>query len=444
MTLINRLLARLFPDSLLGRAVMIVITPLILVQVISAFVFYDNHWDALSRRLAQVLAGDITAVRLLYEKFPEDDQREWVERWAQRSMNLKVFYTPDEVLAPDALAEKDPVLDRDVRQTLERRIGRPAVIDTTSNADLVIIDVQLADGVLHVRAPRKRLFSTTIYVFVMWMTGSSLLLFGVAMIFLRQQVYAVRRLAKAADAFGKGQDAPDITPEGAREVRQAAEAFNAMRERITRQIEQRTTMLSGVSHDLRTPLTRMRLELEMLARADKDLVAGLREDLDEMEGMLNGYLAFARGEGGEKPEPVNLVDLTRTLVGRFERGGAQVDFHAEQPSLFVAIRPLSFERAISNLIANALRYGTHIAVTVGRRDDGVRVVVDDDGPGIPAEQRETVFRPFYRMEPSRNVQTGGVGLGLSIARDVARAHGGDIELRDSPLGGLRAILRLPE
>jgi two-component system osmolarity sensor histidine kinase EnvZ len=298
----------------------------------------------------------------------------------------------------------------------------------------------MTDSVLHLIISRKRLFSSTTYVFVIWMVGTSLILFGVATIFMRNQVKPIRRLAVAADNFGKGRDVTQFKPEGAREVRQAASAFLAMRERISRQISQRTDMLAGVSHDLRTPLTRMKLQLAMIKQTDG--AKELSSDVDEMEHMLEGYLAFARGEGTETPRSSDVSTVLNEVVTQAHRKSKAVDLHTEG-ELIVPLRPQAFKRCMTNLIDNAIRYANHVTVRAGTRGNAIEITVDDDGPGIPEDQREDVFKSFYRIDNSRNPETGGVGLGLTIARDVIRSHGGDITLSDSPLSGLRARVRLP-
>jgi len=289
--------------------------------------------------------------------------------------------------------------------------------------------------------PKKRLFTPTTYIFMMWMVGSSLVLMGVAVLFMRNQVRSLKRLADAVDDFGKGRDVPHFKLEGATEVRQTGAAFLKMRERIQRQITQRTEMLAGVSHDLRTPLTRMRLALELQKNDAKS--AELKSDLATMERMLRGYIDFARGEGAEETRPSDLSVLVNDAVNALGRAGAPV-LLALPGSCLLPLRPDAMRRCIGNLIANARRYGKHVWVTVVEGRNAVEVLVDDDGPGIPPAERENVFRPFFRLEPSRNPETGGTGLGLAIARDVARGHGGDILLEDSPQGGLRARLRLPK
>jgi two-component system osmolarity sensor histidine kinase EnvZ len=316
-----------------------------------------------------------------------------------------------------------------------------------------VIRVQLPEGVLHVEAPRKRLFTATLYLFVIWLVGSALLLSAVAVLFMKNQVRAVRRIADAAENFGLGRDTGAIKPEGATEARQAAAAFNQMRERIRRFVTQRTDMLAGISHDLRTPLTRMRLALAMLPRApeiEEDLAA-LTQDVEEMERMVAAYLAFARGEGTEQAAPADLVELVRDVAANARRAGAAVEVEAPGGALVMPLRSDAVRRCLGNLLDNARRHARRIAVAVdavpraaalgGPGGPGgalwAQVTVDDDGPGIPAPERETAFRPF------RSGASGGTGLGLAIARDIVRAHGGDIMLEESPLGGLRARLRLP-
>ena len=267
-----------------------------------------------------------------------------------------------------------------------------------------------------------------------------MILFGVATVFMRNQVKPIRRLALAADSFGKGRDVPLFKPEGAKEVRQAASAFLAMRERMVRQISQRTEMLAGVSHDLRTPLTRMKLQLALLG--DAEGVDELKEDVAEMEYMLDGYLAFARGEGTETPRSEDLATILGGVVAQARRKGGMVELHTDG-NLTVPLRPDAFKRSMTNLIDNAMRYGDHVSVHAGRLGEAIEITIDDDGPGIPEDKREEVFKPFYRLEGSRNPSTGGVGLGLTLARDAIRGHGGDISLGDSPDGGLRVRLRLP-
>lgn len=431
---------RVLPQGLLGRSLLIIVTPLIVVQLVSTYIFYASHWDTVARRLANGLAGDVGAVIESLRAFPGPDARLRILGIAANKMDLDMRFQTGGILPNTTPEPPASIMENALRQALTDRVQRPFLIDARSFEREVAVTVQLSDGLLEVYVPRKRLFSSTTYIFLLWMVGTSLLLLGIATIFMRNQVRSVRKLAVAADAFGKGRDVPTFKPEGAAEVRQAAQAFNLMRDRIKRQIQQRTEMLAGVSHDLRTPLTRMKLQLAMLGECDGR--AELEEDVAEMEQMVEGYLAFARGEGGEASVPADLAQLVTEVVARFRREGRELDLHVEG-GLAMPLKPRAMGRAVSNLIGNALRYGGHVWVRVGKRPDAAEVIIDDDGPGIPAESRDQVFRPFFRLERSRNLATGGVGLGLTIARDIVRGHGGEVLLEDSPLGGLRARIRLP-
>ncbi|MFQ6016794.1 MAG: ATP-binding protein [Kiloniellaceae bacterium] len=438
------LVKRILPRTLLGRSLLIIVSPLVLLQVISTWVFYDRHYDTITKRLAQGLAGDIGTVIQVMIRNPGSVERLQVFRLADRSMRLKLTFIEDGRL-PDRTPTESlniftNVLDHKLTLALNEHVGRPFLIDTRSREDEVEIQVQLADGVLRALVPRERLFSSTTYIFIMWMVGSSIVLFAVAVLFMRNQVKPIRRLAHAAESFGKGRDVTDFKPEGATEVRQAAAAFLQMRDRIKRQIDQRTEILAGVSHDLRTPLTRMKLQLAMLrATPEAD---SLESDVTEMERMVEGYLAFARGEGSEPPRPTEVSALLRDVVAQMKRDGGVIDLHVEQ-AITVPLRRETMRRCLTNLIANAQRHGEHVSLSAGQRGRMIEITIDDDGPGIPAAQREDVFKPFFRLEGSRNPETGGVGLGLTIARDVVRNHGGDLTLEEAPGGGLRARLRLP-
>ncbi len=434
------------PPTLMARAGLAIVVPLILVQVISTYIFYDNHMYTVSRRMAAGLAGDVASVAALLRDLPDEDLQAKVIENAKRTMELTVRIEDGRSLnGANVVATADDADDA-LEEMLWDNLHQPFKVDMAAyrTAKQVSIYVQMPDGLLHVLAPRSRIFTSTTYVFVIWMTGSSILLFGVAAVFLGGQVQAVRRLAQAADEFGKGRDVQDFAPEGAFEVRQVAKAFNIMRARIRRQLAQRTEMLAGVSHDLRTPLTRMKLQLAMFNSAPSDDIAALKDDLTEMERMLDGYLAFARGEGSEDTAPTDLADLLDIVVSRFKREGRDVALHlGEHLPKDLKLKPLAFERALGNLISNAVRHGTHVDVRAERVDRMIDVHIDDNGPGIPAEKREEVFRAFHRLDPSRNTKTGGIGLGLTVARDIVRGMGGDIVLGESPRGGLRATLRVP-
>jgi len=427
------------PKTLLGRSLLIIVMPLVLLQLVSGVIFYETHWDTIALRLARSVAGDIGGVIDLISDKPDAKSKTQVFTIAADKFNLNMEFRAGALMSPGNKG-KNGLMEKMLTHAMNDYVQKPFTIDTISKKRYVIIEVQLLSGVLITIAPKKRLFSSTAIVFVLWMVGTSLILFTIAMFFMRNQVRPIRRLAIAAENFGKGRDVSSFKPEGASEVRQAATAFLAMRDRITRQIRQRTDMLAGVSHDLRTPLTRMRLEIEMLN--DATGAKHLKTDITEMEHMLEGYLAFARGEGTEQPRQTDLTSIVDGVVAQARRNGGEIDYHSED-SFELPLRQNAFKRSIANLIDNASRFAEHISIRIGLRDDAIEIIIDDDGPGISEEHRDDVFKPFFRIEGSRNQGTGGIGLGMTIARDVIRSHGGELQLSTSPIGGLRVLIRLP-
>ena len=427
---------RMLPRGLLGRSLLIVLVPLVALQAVAFTFFYGSHLDIVSRRLSASIAGEVAQTIDLLERHPTEQA--WILRSAFRHFEIPMRLVPDAALDADRHVNQLGPMDDDLAAALQARVGRPFVMDWATDARAVLVRVQLADAVLEIEAPRKRLYASTIYLFVLWVVGSALVLFGVAALFLRNQVRAIRRLAEAAESFGMGRDRGLIKPEGATEVRQAAAAFNRMQERILRFLSQRTEMLAGVSHDLRTPLTRLRLALAVLPAhpEQREDVADMTADVAEMERMISGYLSFARGEGAEQAQPVDLTAMLEDVVSAARRTGARVKLDSPA-GLTLKLRPDAARRAVTNLVDNARRHARQVQLSVQPFERSIQVIVDDDGPGIAADRRESVFRPF------ESGAAGGTGLGLTIARDIARAHGGDIVLEDSPLGGLRARMRLP-
>ncbi len=423
-----------------GRSLLIIVTPVMLLQMVTTYLFFDRHWSALTRSLAFSVANEIVLVIDDIEHAASDAQIPQICAARGKQLDLLISYEPRAELGDQVLVPWNPLVRRILGQALNEKVHRPYEIGTYVPEDWVEIRVQLDHGVLTVLSPQRRLFSYTTYLFVLWMLAASILLAAVAILFMRNQVRPIRRLAIAADLFGKGREVEKFKPEGALEVRQAAAAFLGMKDRIKRQIQQRTEMLAGVSHDLRTPLTRMKLQLALLPEGEAR--EGFADDVSEMEQMIEAYLAFARGEGTEAPVPTELDQLVAECVDRARRGGRTVELTLVEP-IRATLRAQAMKRCVDNLIGNALRYARGVSVTVRRDGPVAEIVVDDDGPGIPAARREDVFRPFMRLEGSRNPKTGGAGLGLTIARDIARGHGGDVLLSDSPMGGLRARVRLP-
>ena len=429
---------RVLPRTMFGRSLLIVVMPLILLQAIATWVFYDRHWAAVSWRLSAAVAGDIglliDALKLADSPF---ETARLLER-AKTQTDLDVTIGRTKTLPP-VLPATGRLVEDQLSQAIEGRLNYPFRIDLLEDGGAEI-KVQLSDGVLSVGVPRNRLYSSTTYIFVMWMLGSSLVLLAVATVFLRNQVKSLRRLAEAADSFGKGRSVPSFKVEGAVEIRRAAIAFMTMRDRLQRQVRERTQMLAGVSHDLRTPLTRMKLALEMLG--NDPAVTELKSDVAEMEHMVHGYLDFVRGEGTEASVETDISLLIEDLAADLRREGTPLTV-TPPPEFVMPVRPNALRRCLGNLIGNARRHASHVWLTGIIVADGIDILVDDDGPGIPPANRARVFRPFVRLDASRNPLTGGVGLGLTIARDVARSHGGDVRLETSPQGGLRARVHLP-
>ncbi|WP_245482720.1 ATP-binding protein, partial [Mesorhizobium sp. M7A.F.Ca.ET.027.03.2.1] len=437
-----RLVSLYMPKRLYARSLIIVIAPMILLQSVVAFVFMERHWATVTQRLSQATVRDIAAIIDLIETYPRDADYTNIIRIAQDRMQLKV-----DLLPPDPLPAPGPkpffsILDDVLSSEITRQINRPFWIDTVGNSNIVEVRVQLEGKVLRVFVRRSQAYASNTHIFLIWMVGTSLVLLMIAIPFLRNQIRPILMLAEAAESFGKGRPMPrDFRPRGAEEVRRAGFAFMQMRERIERQIEQRTAMLTGVSHDLRTILTRFKLQLA-LSGGKAETKAALDQDIDDMQSMLEGYLAFARGEASE--------DAGRfDLEAYFEKLGEEARLRKRKLSTTLAgdpdvhVRPNAFARLMSNVIGNAFRYAKTVEVNATHGRGSLLVTIDDDGPGIPADRREDVFKPFVRLDEARNLDASGTGLGLSIARDIARSHGGDITLEDSPLGGLRAIIKVP-
>jgi two-component system osmolarity sensor histidine kinase EnvZ len=428
------------PKGLYARALLIIIVPMVVLQSVIAFVFMERHWNTVTQRLSAAVVQDIAALIDIYKMYPQDKDHAKLKNIAQGRLGLVVDFLPASDLPAPGPKPFFSLLDQTLSVQLSRRIGRPFWIDTVGRSSLVEIRISLDDSVMRVFARRNAAYASNSEIFLFWMVGTSLVLLAVAVLFLRNQIRPILRLADAAERFGKGREVPDFRPRGAREVRQAAHSFIEMKTRIERTLEQRTAMLAGVSHDLRTILTRFKLELALIG--DTPEVEAMKKDVDEMNGMLEGYLAFARGDGGEQDAPTHIASLLKELQQEAERQNHQV-MAAFTGQPVVIVKPAAFKRCLANLVSNAARHADSIAITGHRDHRWLTVTIDDDGPGIPQDMREEVFKPFLRLDTARNVDEGGSGLGLAIARDIARSHGGDIFLGDSPMGGLRATVRVP-
>ncbi len=436
----TRRLKALTPTGLYARSLLIIILPMVIVQSVVAFMFLGRHWDLVTKYLASAVTQEIATLIDVYRTYPQDPGHAQLRRIAQDRLGLVVDFLPGTQLPPPGPKPFFSQLDEALSDQIRKQIGLPFWIDTVGRSSIVEIRIKLDDTVMRVFAKRADVYDPNSWIFLAWMVVTSLVVLTVAILFLRNQIRPIVRLADAAEAFGKGREAPNFRLRGAREVRRAAAAFLEMKGRVERSIEQRTTMLAGVSHDLRTVLTRFKLELVLLG--DGPEIDAIKKDVDEMAAMLEAYLSFARGDTGEQSAPTDMAVLLDELRADMERNGHHISVaFTGRPE--VTVRPAAFKRCVGNLVSNALRYASNVAVTAHRDHRWLTVAVDDDGPGIPIKMREEVFKPFLRLDDARNQDQGGTGLGLAIARDIARSHGGEIILGNSPLGGLRATVRVP-
>jgi two-component system osmolarity sensor histidine kinase EnvZ len=435
-----RSFAARLPKGLYARSLIIIITPVVLLQSVIAYVFMERHWQLVTQRLSAAVTSDIAALIDFHETAPRLVTEDQLSRIAAERLSLNVEVMDGARLPPPLPPPFFSLLDDALSDEIRRQIGRPFWIDTVGRSSFIEIRILLNEGtVMRVFARRSAAYAANSHIFLVWMVGTSLILLAVAILFLRNQIRPIQRLALAAEDFGRGREI-EFRPRGAREVRQAGHAFLEMKRRIERAMEQRTTMLNGVSHDLRTILTRFRLSLALLEQTPE--IDDLRRDVDEMDRMLEGYLAFARGDYGEPAVTTDLTSLLTELKGDAERAGHETSLEITGDPV-VTLRVDAFKRLLFNLLSNAARHGDHIAISAQHEGRWLTVHVDDDGPGIPPDAREEVFKPFVRLDEARNQDESGSGLGLAIARDIARSHGGEVTLGDGPLGGLRASVRIP-
>lgn len=434
-----RRIGDVLPKGLYARSLIIIIAPVVLLQSVIAYTFMERHWQLVTRRLSASVTADIAALIDIYETYPQDRNGETIARIAGERLNLDLDILKGAKLPTPGPRPFFSILDEALSDEIKRQIRRPYWIDTVGRSNLIEIRVAIPEGVMRIMARRSQAYASNSHIFLLWMAGSSLVLLGVAILFLRNQIKPILRLSAVAEGFGKGREI-EFKPRGAREVRQAGHAFIEMKRRIERAMEQRTTMLNGVSHDLRTIITRFKLSLELVEQTPE--VEDLRRDVDEMSRMLEGYLAFARGDLAETAAPTDMRVMLEDLRSDVERLGAHVEAVELEGGSVVTVRPDAMRRCLFNLAANAARYGDTVAISGRREHRAFLVSIDDDGPGIPVASREEVFKPFVRLDDARQ-DAGGSGLGLAIARDIARAHGGDVTLHDAPLGGLRAQVRIP-
>ncbi|MBB3409390.1 two-component system osmolarity sensor histidine kinase EnvZ [Rhizobium sp. BK316] len=435
-----RWLRRRLPTGLYTRSLLIIIIPMVLLQSVVAAVFMERHWQMVTERLSLAVTRDIAAIIEIIDTFPQDADYSDITRIARDQLNLQISIEPDGDLPPPREKPFFSILDGILSDEITEEIRRPFWIDTVGNSNLIEIRIKLDNRILRVITKRSQAYASNTHIFILWMVGASLVLIAISILFLRGQIRPILNLARAAENFGKGQKADSFYPRGADEVRRAGLAFILMRERIERQMEQRTAMLSGVSHDLRTILTRFKLQLA-LAGDNPDL-AGLNEDVNDMQTMLEAYMAFAKGEVEEDVGELKLSEIFEKLEIDFELHGKVLTYSIEGED-HISVRPNAFLRLVTNLASNARRYADTLHIEAKHGAKWLTIVFDDNGPGIPEKYREDVFKPFFRLDSARNLDASGTGLGLAIVRDIARSHGGNITLGDGPLGGLRATVRIP-
>ncbi|MBB4063417.1 ATP-binding protein [Gellertiella hungarica] len=440
-----RWIRRRLPTGLYARSLLIIVLPMVLLQVAVSIVFMERHWHMVTQRLTNATTRDIAAIIYLITRHPAPDEVDETIRLARDRLGLLVSISPGTELPPGGQIPIFGLLEQTLGDEIETQIGLPYwidILDEPNTPSLVDIRILLHENkILRVLVKRNETYASNTHIFILWMVGTAAVLITLSVLFLRGQIRPIVALAKAAEAFGKGQKMPEsFSPRGADEIRRAGLAFILMRERIERQMEQRTAMLTGVSHDLRTILTRFKLQLA-LAGDNPDL-AGLNEDVEDMQSMLEGYMAFARGEAEEDLGKLDLGDLFAKLASEAEMHGKTLSWSLSGERI-ANVRPNAFSRLVANLVSNSLRYASRMQLAATQGGRWLTITLDDDGPGIPAASREDVFKPFYRLDEARNLDDSGTGLGLAIARDIARSHGGNVTLEDSPLGGLRAIVRVP-
>ncbi len=447
--ILRKVLQPFLPKTLFARSFLIIMTPVLLTVSISAFVFFDRHWSTTTERLIISYAGEVAYISEQVESALNKQNRNALQeivKNANRNLGIIVAIHDGQMRLDENARRlsKSFLVETKLQQALEEKLNYPFYVLITTD-DRLITRIQLGASNIEIMSARKRIFSTTTYVLLASMIGAGLFLLAIATIFMRNQIRPLRRLAQAAEEFGKGNDVQSrFRPAGATEVRQAAQAFLVMRERIKRQIQQRTEMLAGVSHDLRTPLTRMKLQLEMMDQSSEDVIE-LQKDLQNMVSMIDAYLAFAHGNDQHNVEDVNIVSFIQSYVERHISEHIILELNGIESEIVLKIDPNAIERVFNNVVSNALKYASQCTISINDLPAAIEIQFEDDGPGINRDAYEDVFKPFMRLDEARNLDEAGVGLGLSIARDIVRRHGGDVRLAESQAyGGLKLIVRLPK
>ena len=429
------MIKKILPQTLLGRSILILVVPLIILQIIITVIFYNRHWDTITRHRTIDFVKDITLVVESFEKNKSRENQVWILSNVSEKLQLQTIYIENKKLSFEKDKQKTSKLEKYLLENLDP-LGKKFNLNINNKKKLITVMVEVNNGILEFRANKKRIYSSTTYIFILWMIGASIILFIVALLFLKNQIKPIRKLAIAVDRFGKGKNIQNFKPSGAKEVRRVSNAFKIMKDRIENSITQRNKMFSSISHDIRTILTRMKLNLE-LHKLDK---GGLKKDLIEMEEMVEEYLKYAKGEEKEKIQKINIVNLLNSIKKRYSK--KNISFKNDK-KINISIRLNSIKRCVNNILSNSLKFSKKVEISCNKKKDYVEIIIDDDGPGIPKSERKKVLQPFYRVEDSRNRNTGGIGLGITIAADIINNHGGNFLLEQSPLGGLRAKIYLP-
>ena len=429
------MIKKILPQTLLGRSILILVVPLIILQIIITVIFYNRHWDTITRHRTIDFVNDITLVVESFEKNKSRENQIWILSNVSEKLQLQTIYIENKKLSFEKDKQKTSKLEKYLLENLDP-LGKKFNLNINNKKKLITVMVEVNNGILEFRANKKRIYSSTTYIFILWMVSASIILFIVALLFLKNQIKPIRKLAIAVDRFGKGKNIQNFKPSGAKEVRRVSNAFKIMKDRIENSITQRNKMFSSISHDIRTILTRMKLNLE-LHKLDK---GGLKKDLIEMEEMVEEYLKYAKGEEKEKIQKINIVNLLNSIKKRYSK--KNISFKNDK-KINISIRLNSIKRCINNILSNSLKFSKKVEISCNKKKDYVEIIIDDDGPGIPKSERKKVLQPFYRVEDSRNRNTGGIGLGITIAADIINNHGGNFLLEQSPLGGLRAKIYLP-
>ena len=435
---LNNFIKKILPKRLFYRSLIIVVTPIILLQIIITIVFFDSLWIKANKGMTRSLVGEVETLLDVYKSQQDPEHRETIIAIYNKNFDFTVTLK-DNMLLPEKKKERwySPI-DRSLRRELKPIFGNSYWFDTTSFKELVELRIKYKTGFLQIFFPKHKIAPSSARIFALWITLPGFLLITIAIVFLKNQTRPIVNLAKAAEKFGKGEFVKEFRPSGAKEIRQAAYEFDKMRKRISVHLNQRSEMLSGISHDLRTPLTRLKLQLALLKQ--QDLAKKMGDDIEEMERMLNEYLEFSRNQKNEETETVNINNLITSIIKKYD--GKQINVHFEK-NLKINARLNAIKRCLINLIDNGLAYGQKVEIITKKTISDAVIFIDDNGPGIPEKEYQNVMKPFYRIDKSRGQNKSGVGLGLSITNDIIRSHGGSISLEKSPLSGLRVKIYLP-